>query len=55
MNSFDSFPFILSARTIVALVINICVGIAQFMTITFFFVGWFWSIAWGGLLVIHSS
>lgn len=42
-------------RKLVTLVVNFLVGIAQFFTITFLFVGWFWSIAWGGLLIIHSS
>ncbi|GMR59404.1 hypothetical protein PMAYCL1PPCAC_29599 [Pristionchus mayeri] len=41
-------------RKLVTLVVNFLVGIAQFFTITFLFVGWFWSIAWGGLLIIHS-
>ncbi|CAJ0590768.1 unnamed protein product [Cylicocyclus nassatus] len=41
-------------RKLVTLVVNLLVGISQFFTITFLFVGWFWSIAWGGLLVIHS-
>ncbi|EYC04234.1 hypothetical protein Y032_0089g2300 [Ancylostoma ceylanicum] len=35
-------------------VVNLLVGVSQFFTITFLFVGWFWSIAWGGLLIIHS-
>ncbi|CAJ0590770.1 unnamed protein product [Cylicocyclus nassatus] len=30
------------------------IGISQFFTITFFLVGWFWSITWGGLLIIYS-
>uniref|UniRef100_A0A0K0FVR2 Protein stum homolog (inferred by orthology to a human protein) n=1 Tax=Strongyloides venezuelensis TaxID=75913 RepID=A0A0K0FVR2_STRVS len=41
-------------RKLVSLLINILVGISQFFTITFLFVGWFWSIAWGGLIIIHS-
>ncbi|KJH50629.1 hypothetical protein DICVIV_03221 [Dictyocaulus viviparus] len=41
-------------RKLVTLVVNLLVGISQFFTITFLFVGWFWSIAWGGLLIIHS-
>ncbi|CAJ0590189.1 unnamed protein product [Cylicocyclus nassatus] len=41
-------------RKLITLVINLLVGISQFFTITFLFVGWFWSIAWGGLLIIHS-
>ncbi|EPB74752.1 hypothetical protein ANCCEY_06177 [Ancylostoma ceylanicum] len=36
-------------------VVNLLVGVSQFFTITFLFVGWFWSIAWGGLLIIHSN
>ncbi|XP_002732403.1 uncharacterized protein LOC100377816 [Saccoglossus kowalevskii] len=30
---------------------NIWVGISQLMTITFLLVGWFWSIAWGILMI----
>lgn len=41
-------------RKLVTLFVNFLVGISQFFTITFMFVGWFWSIAWGGLLIIHS-
>ena len=41
-------------RAFVALLVNTFTGVAQFMTVTFFLVGWFWSIAWGGLLIIHS-
>ncbi|PIC26011.1 hypothetical protein B9Z55_018720 [Caenorhabditis nigoni] len=41
-------------RKLITLVVNLLVGISQFFTITFLFVGWFWSIAWGGLLIIHS-
>ncbi|GMT11664.1 hypothetical protein PFISCL1PPCAC_2961, partial [Pristionchus fissidentatus] len=41
-------------RKLVTLVVNFLVGVAQFFTITFLFVGWFWSIAWGGLIIIHS-
>ncbi|ETN82204.1 hypothetical protein NECAME_08078 [Necator americanus] len=41
-------------RKLVTLVVNLLVGVSQFFTITFLFVGWFWSIAWGGLLIIHS-
>lgn len=40
---------------LVTLFINLLVGISQFFTIPFLFVGWFWSIAWGGLIIIHSS
>ncbi|CAD6186977.1 unnamed protein product [Caenorhabditis auriculariae] len=32
----------------------LCGNQPVFFTITFLFVGWFWSIAWGGLLLIHS-
>lgn len=42
-------------RKLVTLVVNFLVGVSQFFTITFMLVGWFWSIAWGGLLIIHSS
>jgi hypothetical protein len=35
-------------------IVNFLVGVSQFFTITFLLVGWFWSIAWGGLLFIHS-
>uniref|UniRef100_A0A1I7ZGZ1 Protein DETOXIFICATION n=1 Tax=Steinernema glaseri TaxID=37863 RepID=A0A1I7ZGZ1_9BILA len=41
-------------RKLVTLIVNFLVGISQFFTITFLFVGWFWSIAWGGLIIIHS-
>ncbi|KAF7633240.1 Aspartyl-tRNA synthetase [Meloidogyne graminicola] len=41
-------------RKLVTLFVNFIVGISQFFTITFLFVGWFWSIAWGGLLIIHA-
>ncbi|VDM75302.1 unnamed protein product [Strongylus vulgaris] len=42
-------------RKFVTLAVNLLVGISQFFTVTFFFVGWFWSIAWGSQLIIHSS
>uniref|UniRef100_A0A915PT81 Uncharacterized protein n=1 Tax=Setaria digitata TaxID=48799 RepID=A0A915PT81_9BILA len=41
-------------RKLMTLLINFLVGISQFFTITFLFVGWFWSMAWGGLLIIYS-
>ncbi|VDK86005.1 unnamed protein product [Litomosoides sigmodontis] len=41
-------------RKLMTLLVNFLVGICQFFTITFLFVGWFWSIAWGGLIIIHS-
>uniref|UniRef100_A0A915EKV8 Protein SPEC3 n=1 Tax=Ditylenchus dipsaci TaxID=166011 RepID=A0A915EKV8_9BILA len=41
-------------RKLMTLFINLLVGVSQFFTITFLFVGWFWSIAWGGLIIIHS-
>ncbi|KAL3985086.1 putative integral membrane protein [Acanthocheilonema viteae] len=41
-------------RKLMTLFVNFLVGISQFFTITFLFVGWFWSIAWGGLIIIHS-
>ncbi|KAI1719387.1 ectodermal ciliogenesis protein [Ditylenchus destructor] len=41
-------------RKLVTLFVNFLVGVSQFFTITFIFVGWFWSIAWGGLIIIHS-
>ncbi|KAL3083218.1 hypothetical protein niasHS_011020 [Heterodera schachtii] len=41
-------------RKLVTLLVNLLVGISQFFTITFMFVGWFWSIAWGGLIIIHA-
>lgn len=41
-------------RKVITLIVNLLVGISQFFTITFLLVGWFWSIAWGGLLMIHS-
>lgn len=42
-------------RKLATLLVNVLVGLSQFFTITFLFVGWFWSIAWGVLLIIHSS
>lgn len=42
-------------RKLMTLLVNFLVGISQFFTITFLFVGWFWSVAWGGLIIIHSS
>uniref|UniRef100_A0A914UJK4 Protein SPEC3 n=1 Tax=Plectus sambesii TaxID=2011161 RepID=A0A914UJK4_9BILA len=41
-------------RKIVTLIVNFMVGVSQFFTITFLLVGWFWSIAWGGLIITHS-
>ncbi|VDN83099.1 unnamed protein product [Brugia pahangi] len=41
-------------QKLMTIVINSLVGISQFFTITFLFVGWFWSMAWGGLLIIYS-
>ncbi|KAI6243107.1 hypothetical protein M3Y99_00160400 [Aphelenchoides fujianensis] len=41
-------------RKLATLLINFLVGVSQFFTITFLLVGWFWSIAWGGLIIIHS-
>jgi len=41
-------------RKLMTLFINLLVGVSQFFTIPFLFVGWFWSIAWGGLIIIHS-
>uniref|UniRef100_A0A914HJ47 Aminoacyl-transfer RNA synthetases class-II family profile domain-containing protein n=1 Tax=Globodera rostochiensis TaxID=31243 RepID=A0A914HJ47_GLORO len=41
-------------RKLVTLLVNLLVGVSQFFTITFLFVGWFWSIAWGGLIIIHA-
>ncbi|KAI6190015.1 hypothetical protein M3Y97_00071000 [Aphelenchoides bicaudatus] len=41
-------------RKIMTVIVNFLVGVSQFFTITFLLVGWFWSIAWGGLLFIHS-
>ncbi|VDM97669.1 unnamed protein product [Thelazia callipaeda] len=41
-------------RKLMTLIISFLVGISQFFTITFFLVGWFWSMAWGGLLIIYS-
>jgi len=42
------------ARKLGTMGLNLIVGISQFFTITFLFVGWFWSIAWGGLIIIHA-
>ncbi|KAM3726661.1 Protein stum [Dirofilaria immitis] len=41
-------------QKLMTVLINSLVGISQFFTITFLFVGWFWSMAWGGLLIIYS-
>uniref|UniRef100_A0A915I214 Protein SPEC3 n=1 Tax=Romanomermis culicivorax TaxID=13658 RepID=A0A915I214_ROMCU len=41
-------------RLFFAVFINFMVGLAQMCTITFFLVGWFWSIAWGGLMLTYS-
>ena len=30
------------------------VGVAQLFTVTFFLVGWFWSVAWGIKMVLLS-
>ncbi|VDM39713.1 unnamed protein product [Toxocara canis] len=42
------------AQKLMSILVNILVGLSQFFTITFLFVGWFWSLAWGGLLIVHS-
>ncbi|VDO79762.1 unnamed protein product, partial [Soboliphyme baturini] len=42
------------ARILLTVLINFCVGIFQLITVTFLLVGWFWSISWGALLVMHS-
>ncbi|MCP9266206.1 Protein SPEC3 [Dirofilaria immitis] len=34
-------------QKLMTVLINSLVGISQFFTITFLFVGWFWSMAWG--------
>uniref|UniRef100_A0A0R3S3I9 DUF1707 and DUF4870 domain-containing protein n=1 Tax=Elaeophora elaphi TaxID=1147741 RepID=A0A0R3S3I9_9BILA len=41
-------------QKLMTILINSLVGISQFFTITFLLVGWFWSMAWGGLLIIYS-
>uniref|UniRef100_A0A0N4VML7 Protein TRANSPARENT TESTA 12 n=1 Tax=Enterobius vermicularis TaxID=51028 RepID=A0A0N4VML7_ENTVE len=41
-------------RKLMTLLVNFLVGVSQFFTITFLFVGWFWSISWGILIIIHS-
>uniref|UniRef100_A0A0N5A8J1 Protein SPEC3 n=1 Tax=Syphacia muris TaxID=451379 RepID=A0A0N5A8J1_9BILA len=41
-------------RKIMTLIVNFLVGVSQFFTITFLFVGWFWSVSWGILIIIHS-
>ncbi|CAG9539625.1 unnamed protein product [Cercopithifilaria johnstoni] len=43
-----------TGQKLMTVLINSLVGISQFFTITFLFVGWFWSIAWSGLLIIYS-
>uniref|UniRef100_A0A1I7X0I1 Uncharacterized protein n=1 Tax=Heterorhabditis bacteriophora TaxID=37862 RepID=A0A1I7X0I1_HETBA len=53
----EAIPFLPVPVALLCLFLNIVIpgsGISQFFTITFLFVGWFWSIAWGGLLIIHS-
>lgn len=42
-------------QKLMTIIINLLVGISQFVTITFLLIGWFWSIAWGGLLIIHAG
>jgi hypothetical protein len=39
-------------QKLVTLVVNILVGLCQFVTIILLLVGWFWSIAWGVYMVI---
>ncbi|VDN52850.1 unnamed protein product [Dracunculus medinensis] len=43
------------AQKLMTLLINSIVGVCQFFTITFMFVGWFWSIAWGGTMIIYAG
>uniref|UniRef100_A0A8W8I5Q1 Uncharacterized protein n=1 Tax=Magallana gigas TaxID=29159 RepID=A0A8W8I5Q1_MAGGI len=38
----------------VTLCVNVWVGVSQLFTVTFLFVGWFWSLAWGIKLVTLS-
>uniref|UniRef100_A0A0M3IE71 Protein SPEC3 n=1 Tax=Ascaris lumbricoides TaxID=6252 RepID=A0A0M3IE71_ASCLU len=42
------------APRLMSILVNLLVGLSQFFTITFLFVGWFWSLAWGGLLIVNS-
>lgn len=37
-----------------AFLINTMVGISQFFTVTFLLIGWFWSLAWGGQMLMHA-
>lgn len=39
----------------VTLCVNVWVGVSQLFTVTFLFVGWFWSLAWGVKLVTLSG
>ncbi|WAR19205.1 SPC3-like protein [Mya arenaria] len=39
---------------VVILCTNTWVGVAQLFTVTFLFVGWFWSLAWGIKMIILS-
>lgn len=39
----------------VTLCVNVWVGVSQLFTVTFLFVGWFWSLAWGIKLVTLSG
>jgi len=41
-------------RVFMSIIVNVFCGIAQFGTITFLLVGYFWSVAWGLLLLTHS-
>lgn len=42
-------------KVVMTVIVNTVVAVCQLGTITFLFVGWFWSMAWGGLLLMHSS
>uniref|UniRef100_A0A915J5Z2 Uncharacterized protein n=1 Tax=Romanomermis culicivorax TaxID=13658 RepID=A0A915J5Z2_ROMCU len=41
-------------RLLLTFFINFLVAVSQFCTVTFFLVGWFWSVAWGGLMITYS-
>ena len=42
-------------HVVVTMCVNVWVGVAQLFTVTFLLVGWFWSMAWGFLLLVLAS
>lgn len=39
----------------ISITVTAITGAVQMFTVTFFFVGWFWSVSWGILLVSIAS